>query len=698
MGSQGRTGTEGALSRLQVLAAHFGTAEASENHPGGIKRHPTLAGAEEPSHQQASVNTPYKARTGITSRREYERLYRQSVEDPAGFWAHVAEGYDWKQKWDTEHMRSNLDLDRGRVSIEWFAGGRTNICHNCLDRHVEGGRGGQACFLWEGNEPGQDAVMTYKQTLDAVCQLSNWLKSVGVKKGDRVALYMPLICELPIAMLACARIGAVHSVIFAGFSAEALAQRVQDCQCRVVITASGGIRGKKTIPLKQIVDDGLKLAEKAGFKAEVCLVFEHPAVPRQKCPWQAARDVWWREAMARQASHCPVEWVGAEDPLFLLYTSGSTGKPKGVLHTTGGYMVMAGCTTKYIFDLQPDDVYWCTADCGWITGHTYLTYGPLLNGAQVVLYEGVPNYPSPGRVWQIVEKYKVRQLYTAPTLIRSLEAHDAHFVTDSDRSSLRILGTVGEPINPRAWDWFNKVVGRGRCPITETGAAMLTPLPGAWPLRPGCATLPFFGVQPVLLDEKGKEVQGAGEGILCLKAAWPGALRTIYGDHKRFESTYFSTFKGYYFTGDGCRRDEEGYYTITGRVDDVINVSGHRVGTAEVESALQSHDTCAEAAVVGFDHPIKGQGIYAYVVLADGTSASPEVKKALVATVRSQIGAFAAPDSIHFAPGGLPKTRSGKIMRRVLRKIATKEEDQLGDTSTLADPGVVPKLLETRGK
>lgn len=645
----------------------------------------------------------YRARTGVNNRQQYEKLYERSIKDPAGFWAEMAEQLHWEKKWQRDHSSYNFDLSKGHIHNEWYKGARTNMAYNCLDRHVKEGRGNQPCFLWEGNEPNQSRVMTYQQALEEVSRVGNWLRSVGIKKGDAVAIYMPMICELPIAMLACARIGAVHSVVFGGFSAESLAQRVEDCKARVVITASGTKRGPKPLGLKQIVDKGLDIASNNGFKVQTCLVYNHPSLPLKQDCFVKGRDIVYQEVIPKQSTDCKVEWMDSEDPLFLLYTSGSTGKPKGVLHTTGGYMVEAAVTTRYVFDLQPGDVYWCSADCGWVTGHTYLAYGPLLNGAVNVIFEGVPTYPDGGRCWEIIAKHKVRVFYTAPTLIRSLEALGTELVTKHDRSSLRILGTVGEPINPKAWQWFHKVVGEGRCPIidtwwqTETGAAMITPLPGAWEPQPGCATLPFFGVKPVLLDEKGNELSGEAEGILAIKQSWPSILRTVYGDHKRYEETYFSTFKGYYFTGDGCKRDKRGYYTITGRVDDVINVSGHRVGTAEVEAALASSDGCDEAAVVGFEHPIKGQGIYAYVQLAKGVEPSDKVKKELKSVVRQQIGAFAAPDVIHWVPG-LPKTRSGKIMRRVLRKIATKQEKELGDLTTLADPSVVEKIIEMRGK
>ncbi|KAM3386811.1 hypothetical protein ACQJBY_009994 [Aegilops geniculata] len=551
-------------------------------------------------------------------------------------------------------------------------------------------------MYWEGNEPDQDGKLTYSELLD---KLANYLKSVGVEKGDAVVIYLPMLMELPIAMLACARIGAVHSVVFAGFSADAIAQRITDCKPKVVITCNAVKRGKKLIPLKDIVDASLVESAKNGVTVGICLTYENQlAMKKESTQWIAGRDVWWQDVVPSFPTRCDVEWVDAEDPLFLLYTSGSTGKPKGVLHTTGGYMVYAATTFKHAFDYKPTDIYWCTADCGWITGHSYVTYGPLLNGATVLVYEGAPNYPDPGRCWDIVDKYGVTIFYTAPTLIRSLMRDGSVYVDPYSRKSLRVLGSVGEPINPTAWRWFYNVVGDSRCPIsdtwwqTETGGFMITPLPGAWPQKPGSATFPFFGVQPVIVDEKGREMTGECSGYLCIKNSWPGAFRTLYGDKDRYETTYFKPFSGYYFSGDGCRRDKDGYHWLTGRVDDVINVSGHRIGTAEVESALVSHPKCAEAAVVGIDHEVKGQGIYAFVTLVDGVPYSDDLRKSLIMAVRSQIGAFAAPDKIHWAPG-LPKTRSGKIMRRILRKIASRQLDELGDTSTLADPGVVDQLI-----
>jgi acetyl-CoA synthetase len=662
---------------------------------------------DEKTYQRHAAVPPYTApeefrkECHVSSREQYDEMYKRSIEDPEGFWGNVAEEFHWEKKWEPGHFSYNFDVRKGKIFTSWFKGATTNISYNCLDKHVKEGRGDQTCILWEGNEIGRDKAMTYKEVLEETCRLANWLRSVGVMKGDAVCIYMPMLPELPIAMLACARIGAVHSVVFAGFSSESLAQRIEDCKSNVVITCNAVMRGAKRIDLKKIVDKGLSLAKRTA-EVEHVLVYENTdALAAKDTAWEKGRDKWYGKEVPGQAAEAEVEWVDAEDPLFLLYTSGSTGRPKGVLHTTGGYMLAAATTTKYAFDLRPGDIYWCTADCGWITGHTYLTYGPLLNGAINVVFEGVPTYPSPSRCWEIVEKYKVKQFYTAPTLIRSLMGAGAQHVTKHDRSSLRVLGTVGEPINPEAWRWYFDVVGEKRCPIvdtwwqTETGAHMIMPLPGGWTQKPGSATLPFFGVVPAVVDEKGTELEGACEGYLCIKQAWPSTIRTVYGDQDRYETTYFAPFKGFYFSGDGCRRDEDGYYWITGRVDDVINVSGHRIGTAEVESALVGHSHCSEAAVVGFEHPVKGQGIYAYVTLDEGVEATEELRKELVMAVREEIGAFAAPDVIHWAPG-LPKTRSGKIMRRVLRKIAAHEESELGDTSTLADPSIVDQLLENR--
>ncbi|CAB4275546.1 unnamed protein product [Prunus armeniaca] len=639
--------------------------------------------------RQAHVPSPLK----------YLEMYERSIEDPAGFWSDIASSFYWKQKWGQQVYLENLDVRKGDIRIEWFKGGITNICYNCLDSNVEAGLGDKIAFYWEGNEPGVDATLTYIQLLHNVCQLANYLKDIGVKKGDAVVVYLPMLMELPITMLACARIGAVHSVVFAGFSAESLAQRIVDCKPKVVITCNAVKRGSKVIHLKDIVDAALIESSESGVSIDVCLTYENQsAMKKESTKWKEERDVWWQDVIPKYPTTCAVEWVDAEDPLFLLYTSGSTGKPKGVVHTTGGYMVYTATTFKYAFDYKPSDIYWCTADCGWITGHSYVTYGPLLNGASAVIFEGAPNYPNPGRCWDIVDKYQVTIFYTAPTLVRSLMRDSDEYVTRYSRKSLRVLGSVGEPINPSAWRWFFNLVGDSKCPIsdtwwqTETGGFMITPLPGAWPQKPGSATFPFFGVQAVIVDEKGVEIEGECSGYLCVKSSWPGAFRTLYGDHERYETTYFKPFPGYYFSGDGCSRDKDGYHWLTGRVDDVINVSGHRIGTAEVESALVSHPQCAEAAVVGVEHEVKGQGIYAFVTLVEGVPYSEELRKGLILNVRKQIGAFAAPDKVHWAPG-LPKTRSGKIMRRILRKIASRQLDELGDTSTLADPNVVDQLI-----
>ncbi|GAX81716.1 hypothetical protein CEUSTIGMA_g9144.t1 [Chlamydomonas eustigma] len=640
--------------------------------------------------------------------KEYSELYRQSIENPDVFWSLQANKLlTWNKKWrsDTAICAYNFDTSLGPINIRWFEGSELNLCYNAVDRHVEAGYGDRVAFYWEGNDVEQDGKMTYQELQNLVCQISNYLKSVGIKKGDDVTIYMPMIPELPAAMLACARIGAVHSVVFAGFSAESLASRIQDSKPRLVVTATGSKRGPKEIPLKPIVDEALDICSKQGHMVEKCLVYDHhQAVSKESVNFHSGRDVWWQDAVLTQSTSCPVERMDAEAPLFKLYTSGSTGKPKAVLHTTAGYAVGAAATFKYVFDYKPGDIYWCTADCGWITGHSYVTYGPLFSCASQVLFEGVPTWPDAGRCWQIVDKLKVTIFYTAPTAIRALNAKGDSYVTKYSRSSLRLLGSVGEPINPEAWRWYYEVVGNSRCPImdtwwqTETGAHMITPLVGSTPLKPGSATLPFFGVEPCICDEKGNEIHGEGEGLLMIKRPWPSIMRTVAGNHDRFEKTYFGMFKGMYFTGDGCRRDSDGYYWIIGRVDDVINVSGHRIGTAEVESALVGHPACAEAAVVPVEHAIKGQAIYAFVTLMEGYSHPPQdptLKEALIGAVRKAIGAIATPDFIHWAPG-LPKTRSGKIMRRILRKIAGKEEESLGDISTLADPSVVETLIALR--
>jgi acetyl-CoA synthetase len=640
----------------------------------------------------------FSAKSWISSMDQYREMYTRSIEDPDGFWAEVAEGFHWHKKWDK--VRS-YNYDKGHVFIKYFEGGRTNITYNCLDRHVKAGLGDRVAILWEGNEPGEDARYTYAELKDRVCQFANVLKSKGVNKGDRISIYMPMVPELAIAMLACARIGAIHSIVFGGFSADSLADRILDSACTLLITTDGTYRGKKPVSLKAAADEAMRICKDKGHQVRTCVVVERVGAGHGIATEMVdGRDEWWNDLMKTASTDCPPEWMDAEDPLFILYTSGSTGKPKGVQHTVGGYMIYTAVTFKNIFDYHPEDIFWCTADIGWVTGHSYIVYGPLANAATTIMFEGVPTYPDPGRFWDVVDKYKVNIFYTAPTAIRAIARYGDEPVNKRDLSSLRLLGSVGEPINPEAWNWYHSVVGKGRCPIvdtwwqTETGGVLITPLPGATPLKPGSATFPFFGVKPVILDEQGRELQGECEGMLCIQEPWPGQMRTVYGDHQRFEETYFSMFRGYYFSGDGCRRDRDGYYWITGRVDDVINVSGHHMGTAEVESALVSHPKVAEAAVVGYPHDIKGQGIYAYVTLNQGVEKTEALKKELVGHVRHEIGPIATPDVIHWADS-LPKTRSGKIMRRILRKIAANEADQIGDTSTLADPSVVQTLIET---
>jgi acetyl-CoA synthetase len=635
--------------------------------------------------------------TYIKSMEHYKELYETSLKEPEKFWGEQAEKFYWHKKWDKIN-EENLDKSKGPISVKWFINGKTNITYNCLDRHLDT-RGDQDAIMWEGNEPNQDTKFTYKQLHSEVCKLANVLKKIGVKKGDRVSIYMPMIPELSIALLACARIGAVHSVVFGGFSADSLKDRILDSKCKILITTDGGYRGAKTFGIKDNGDEAMSECEKLGHKVDACIVFKHLG-DKIKVNMKEGRDYWWNDVMKDASPDCPPEWMDAEDTLFILYTSGSTGKPKGVLHTVGGYMVFAGLTHKLIFDYQENDMYWCTADIGWVTGHTYIIYGPLLNGAKSLMFEGIPTYPDASRFWQVVDKWKINQIYTAPTAIRAIASLGDDWVKKTSRKTLKLLGTVGEPINPAAWKWYNEVVGESNCPIvdtwwqTETGGILITPLPGAIPTKPGSATLPFFGVEPAILDESGKELHGECSGNLVIKRSWPGITRTVYGDHSRYENTYFDMYKGYYFTGDGARRDNHGYYWITGRVDDVINVSGHRLGTAEVESALVSHDAVAEAAVVGYPHEIKGTGIYAYVTLNFGFEYTDELKKVLIAHVRKVIGPIAAPDVIHWAPG-LPKTRSGKIMRRILRKIAEGEFTEIGDTTTLADPTVVSNLVDT---
>jgi len=622
----------------------------------------------------------------------YEAMYQRSVDDPTGFWGEQAERLDW---FKAPTKIKNTSFDSHNVDIRWFEDGTLNASVNCLDRHLET-RGDQPAIIWEGDDPKDDKTLTYRELFEQTCQLANGLKALGVGKGDVVTLYMPMIPEAAMAMLACARIGAVHSVVFGGFSPDAVAQRVIGAKSKLIITADESVRGGKQVPLKDNVDAALT---REG--TEVC---EKVLVVKRtggEIDWQEGRDVWYDEVVADQSRECPAEEMGAEDPLFILYTSGSTGAPKGLKHTTGGYLLHAAMTHQYVFDYHEGEVYWCTADVGWVTGHSYIVYGPLANGGTTLMFEGVPSYPTHGRMGEIVDKHGVNILYTAPTAVRALMAHGDDVMDSSKRDTLRVLGSVGEPINPQAWEWFHRVIGNGKCPIvdtwwqTETGGIMIAPLPGAIDLKPGSATRPFFGVVPALVDNEGNELQGATEGNLVLQDSWPGQARSIWGDHERFVQTYFSAFKGVYFTGDGCRRDEDGYYWITGRVDDVLNVSGHRMGTAEIESSLVAHEAVAEAAVVGFPHDIKGQGIYIYVTLADGFDESDELKKELTQWVRKDIGPIASPDVIQWAPG-LPKTRSGKIMRRILRKIAANECDGLGDTSTLADPSVVDELIEHR--
>jgi acetyl-CoA synthetase len=621
---------------------------------------------------------------------KYQEMYTRSIKDPNGFWAEQAKRVHW---YKAPTKIKNSSYGPGNVSIKWFEDGTLNVAYNCLDRHLEK-RGNQTAIIWEADDPKVDKKITYRELHAAVCRFANVLKARGVKKGDRVTIYLPMIPETAVAMLACARIGAIHSVVFGGFSPDSLAGRIDDCKSDVVITADEGVRGGRKIPLKANTDAA---CDKVGHVKSVIVVRHTGASVSMK----SGRDNYYDEIAKSVSTDCPCEQMNAEDPLFILYTSGSTGKPKGVLHTTGGYLVYVAITHQYVFDYHDGDIYWCTADVGWVTGHSYIVYGPLANGAITMMFEGVPNYPSMSRFWEVCDKHKVNTIYTAPTAIRALMQAGDEPVKKTSRKSLRLLGTVGEPINPEAWEWYYRVVGDSRCPIvdtwwqTETGGILITPLPGATRLKPGSATRPFFGVVPQIVDANGKVLEGAATGNLCIADAWPGQMRTVYGDHQRFTDTYFKAYPGKYFTGDGCRRDEDGYYWITGRVDDVINVAGHRLGTAEVESALVAHPKVSEAAVVGYPHNIKGQGIYAYVTLMAGEAASEDLRKELVSWVRKEIGPIASPDLIQFAPG-LPKTRSGKIMRRILRKIAEDEYGNLGDTSTLADPAVVDDLVTNR--
>jgi len=641
-------------------------------------------------HKLHPVTAEWAERAWIDDK-AYRALYERSIEDPDGFWGEMGRRIDWIKPYTRV---KNATFGPPDVSIKWFEDGTLNVSANCIDRHLAT-RGDQVAIIWEGDDPARHEKITYKQLHERVCKFANVLKANGVEKGDRVTIYLPMIPEAAYAMLACARIGAVHSVVFGGFSPESLAGRIHDADSRFVITSDEGVRGGKTIPLKKNTDEALR---KAGKDGEKVLVVRRTGNP---VPWVEGRDIWLHEALDKVSADCPPAEMSAEDPLFILYTSGSTGQPKGVLHTSGGYLVYAALTHQYVFDYHDGDIYWCTADVGWVTGHSYIVYGPLANGATTLMFEGVPNYPTYARFWEVVDKWQVNTFYTAPTAIRALIAAGDDYVTRTSRASLRLLGSVGEPINVEAWEWYYHVVGGGRCPIvdtwwqTETGGILITPLPGAIALKPGSATRPFFGVKPALVGEKGQILDGKAEGNLVILDSWPGQSRSVFGDHERFVQTYFSAYKGMYFTGDGCRRDEDGYYWITGRVDDVINVSGHRLGTAEVESALDSHPKVAETAVVGYPHDIKGQGIYCYVTLKAGETWSDEIKKELIAHVRKEIGPIASPDLIQYAPG-LPKTRSGKIMRRILRKIAEDEFSNLGDTSTLADPGVVDDLINNR--
>ena len=637
-------------------------------------------------------DVPSNFQEALINEEQYQQMYQESVENSESFWAKQAERMHWFKKWDKVK-----EVDFNTASIKWYLGGKINVSYNCLDRHLYSPRKNQAALIWESDDPTKCRTYTYQQLHREVCSFANVLKKHGVQKGDRVVLYMPMIPELPIAMLACARIGAVHSIVFGGFSADALRNRIDDCAPAAVVTADGGFRGNKAVPLKPNCDQAME-----GFDyIKSCIVVNHSGTTVEM---NSNRDHWWHTEINGEdiSSACPAEEMDSEDPLFILYTSGSTGKPKGVMHTTGGYITYASMTHKYVFDYRDGETYWCTADIGWVTGHSYIIYGPLANGASSVMYEGVPNYPDWGRFWDVVEKHQVNIFYTAPTAIRAIAKEGDDFVNKRDLSSLRLLGTVGEPINPEAWQWYHRVVGKERCPIvdtwwqTETGGILITPLPGATKLKPGSATKPFFGVQPVIVDpQTGTQLEGATEGALCIKDSWPGQMRGVYGDPERFFNTYFVQYKGMYFTGDGARRDEDGYYWITGRIDDVINVSGHRMGTAEVESALVLHHDVAEAAVVGFPHEIKGQGIYAYVTLNSGVEPTDALGTDLVKLVRKEIGPIATIDAIQWAPG-LPKTRSGKIMRRILRKIAENQVSSIGDTSTLADPSVVENLIENR--
>jgi acetyl-CoA synthetase len=652
-----------------------------------------LGGSAEMSEVQVHRVQPAWKKDALIDNETYLKWYKESVKNPEKFWARHGKRIDWMKPY-TKVKNTSFD---GKVSIKWFEDGQTNVSVNCIDRHLKK-RGNQTAIIWEGDNPYDDKKITYNELYEHVCRLANVMKKHGVKKGDRVTIYMPMIPEAAYAMLACTRIGAIHSVVFGGFSPDALAGRIVDCESTFVITADEGLRGGKPIPLKENTDKAIDIAAKHHVSVKNVLVVRRTG---GKIGWADGRDLWYHDEIGTVKPDCKPEKMKAEDPLFILYTSGSTGKPKGVLHTTGGYLVYVSMTHQYVFDYHDGDIYWCTADVGWVTGHSYILYGPLANGATTLMFEGVPNYPSQSRFWEVIDKHKVNIFYTAPTALRALMGAGDNYVKKTSRKSLRVLGSVGEPINPEAWEWYFNVVGNKKVPIvdtwwqTETGGILITPLPGATDLKAGSATRPFFGVQPQLVDGEGKVLEGAADGNLCIIDSWPGQMRTVYGDHDRFVQTYFSTYKGKYFTGDGCRRDKDGYYWITGRVDDVINVSGHRMGTAEVESALVSHDKVSEAAVVGYPHDIKGQGIYCYVTLMAGETWSDDLRKELITHVRKEIGAIASPDKLQFAPS-LPKTRSGKIMRRILRKIAEDDFGALGDTSTLADPAVVDDLIANR--